>query len=370
MSLQEQSIRRIRAELLGATTAADFMRLWNLATRAAGAGDTGKGDFQAQIQRDVIAYLILHILRSSVYIGTYKEPKVYGGFVAAHHSGKPWDDMDLFIDIIYANLQRLMQYCVQQIRFILDITHIRFKHEFKPPNRFNAKYASKCSITVWNSQSPIVIPIDVTIPWCTHYSSKVFSHGRVVDTPATLGSCLQIRLLPDETLHTEVRPDVNKLIEAYSIDSILRFLQNGEDIRFGLYMPPELLFDTKLSNYNRYITYFKGKIQKKHEQGWKLDAPPVGYPPGDNPYCKDPWSYKGRYKDEEESEESEEEPEQPEEEGGEDPYYDSYDPEETARYGDAPIHWDEVESENESDMPDEEFAARMREIQQTIFNKI
>jgi hypothetical protein len=290
MSLQHQSIRCMRANLLRTNTAEGFRKEWHAASIGVGAGDTGNGDYETQCRRDVLAYTLINVMHTAWKLTHFESVYIYGGFIAAHHSGLPWNDLDC---VIYGSkkpeshirIVEFLQHCIRQLSFILSIptTDIRFRRigEAQRFQSLKSGYANKFEIEVVGKSvtTPISLPIDITIPCCRYHNDSVCVDGVFVDTPATIGSCLKWPFTCNTlVLRTEIRPDVNAIVKTIPVEDIVALLQNGMDILLGLSRSPEQTFPVTGTKYLKYHLYCKTKVEKKRLQGWDLSAKPVGYP--------------------------------------------------------------------------------------------
>ena len=116
-TLEEKSIAAMRAGLLKADSA-KLCAAWKDASTVKGGNENGV--FEDIMSRDVIAYTILRVLF------LFKH-KVFGGFIRAHYSGKPWNDIDIMVNMtkergsVDTLLPALVRNIIQFIAFVLPI---------------------------------------------------------------------------------------------------------------------------------------------------------------------------------------------------------------------------------------------------------
>lgn len=199
-------------------------------------------DFEECLKRDVIAYTCVHFFFMF-------DCSVFGGFVASHHSGLPWSDIDILTKS--ATREDLIVGLPNFITFTLGLRKecVRLReHSYSHYGRsfdINVKLSNNNSCT---------IKIDLT-------QNDRIQKMRVKFLPVTLGSCL---LMNRHGTHFRNANDhlIDQKVSFWNVPDVVDILRRGEDVKIAV---------TRLSQKDSafYREYYWYRITKKQKY-WKL----------------------------------------------------------------------------------------------------
>lgn len=238
MSLANKCICTIRKELsrCSATGYADY---WSKA-------DTVKGGdefivFEDGLRRDIVAYIIV---RYFFIFDAY----IFGGFVASHHSGLPWNDIDIMLVRPHDNFIELLNNLPS---FICMMTGLA-KDAMSIKQSSQSAYGNKVELKVKYDEQFISIPIDLCFEWRL---------ALIPWPPITVGSCLKMD--KDGTSWRHIRePYPFSPLEQWCLSDIIALLKVGQDFRLEIEYPPGELA------YKKYLSSLAEKSKL-----WKLIGP-------------------------------------------------------------------------------------------------
>mgnify|MGYP007078069651 CR=1 FL=1 len=213
-------------------------------------GENERVEFRPSLIRDVYAYGAVHWF-------SMMGCDVFGGFVAAHLSGKEWRDIDVLMP---ANMQvdetiaRLARY----MRFLFSMA----PGDISIPTVMCKRYAKKVTLEIRARELEVFqIVIDLVDP------RKVPNEY----VPATVGSCLTLidgcvykRQIFSNTFASEL------YLCTWGCEDIKTLLREGRDI--GLCM------SSSVSRRAKYRDYFWKCVKKKRECGYVIEQH-IGVPP-------------------------------------------------------------------------------------------
>lgn len=194
--------------------------------------------FDESLMRDVYAYAIINFL--NIY-----EIVVFGGFVAAHVSGKPWDDIDIMMPCEHNHIMKI-------------IAFLRLAFGFKPVDvqmkegRVKA-YAKSFTLTIYEGGCVHSIKFDI-VPYI-----NMISISKLHWIPATVGKCLSLK---DNVISLRHIPKAEIMLHAWKVNDIVTMLRDGHDV--GLSFPAVL----RNASYNEYWWL---RITKVRKQGYEVN---------------------------------------------------------------------------------------------------
>ena len=203
MTLEERSIAAYREKLLRCK-AYELSAEWEKSTLLKGGNSNVV--FETQHRRDVLAYTMI---RSAELNGCY----VFGGFVRAHCSGKPWNDIDVLVpsgrheDDVWVDMLKM-------ILFVLPLSNFDLRQRVL---RKSESYAKKYSVTT----NDVTIRVDMMQVGRTSASPHTM-------LPVTVGSCLQMK---SDTITIRNVPNIGRHLSTWHVTDIVQMLRNGEDMK-------------------------------------------------------------------------------------------------------------------------------------------
>tara|TARA_B110000285_G_scaffold231224_1_gene299444 strand:- start:765 stop:1502 length:738 start_codon:yes stop_codon:yes gene_type:complete len=197
--------------------------------------------FDESLMRDLYAYTVINFLTIYDFV-------VFGGFVAAHVSGKPWKDIDLMLPTDNAA-------CFDQVLKIVPFLRLSFG--FKPMQiqlyeSHAKKYARTFNLTINDNTLRHYIKIDIVPKTC---------HKRMIWLPVTVGKCL---LMNDNIISLRNIPKYPQMLLPWKVADILEMLRNGNDV--GLSFPTP-----SLSRNAAYRYYWWQRVRNLREMGYVVD---------------------------------------------------------------------------------------------------
>lgn len=243
-SLEERCIAAKRKAFLDAN-ALTLAKEWDRVGQVRGGNEHVV--FAQSLRRDIVAYTIVHAL--DALGGT-----VFGGFVRSHFSGKPWNDLDVFVSQTLPT-----RFIIKWITFTLPfLRSIDVRIDVVKQKATNdPAYARRHVLRI--PKHSIAIQID---------SVQMSKFSRSVFLPATLGSCLQ---MSGRSVSYRITVE-NAHID---IEELLDLLSNGEDVKLCGGRGGEVSPDDK-----NYWSYYWSRIRDMQRVGWSLDAyPSIGQEP-------------------------------------------------------------------------------------------
>tara|TARA_B100001778_G_C18596724_1_gene635120 strand:+ start:197 stop:1054 length:858 start_codon:yes stop_codon:yes gene_type:complete len=249
-TLEEKSIATIRASLLKADSA-KLCDAWKNASIVKGGNENGVfGDIMS---RDVIAYTILRIL-------FLLKHKVFGGFLRAHYSGKPWTDIDIMVNMTQERgsvdtlLPALVRNIIQFITFVLPIPKCCIAYVLHSGN----KYGHACDLKINVADKVIVIiKLDMVV---------ADFQNPITQIPVTVGSALE--MLPDGSVRRrESNMMIARRLAHWNPEEIIDMLRDGKDVKLCLKAAPKT--DVRRLQYQN---YYWCRIAKMTSLNWSFIA--------------------------------------------------------------------------------------------------
>lgn len=197
--------------------------------------------FDESLTRDLYAYAVINFLTMYDFV-------VFGGFVAAHVSGKPWND----IDFISPADTRAQDHVLKVVSFL------RLSFGFKPIQiqmyESHAKrYARTFNLTIKENGVVHSINFDI-VPGGPSKMGQVW-------LPVTVGKCLS---MSDNVISLRNIPKAAHMLLSWKVDDILELLRNGKDV--GLSFPSP----TKSRN-PEYRDYWWQRVRALRKFGYEVD---------------------------------------------------------------------------------------------------
>ena len=198
--------------------------------------------FEKSLLRDLYAYAIVSFL--NMYSFT-----VFGGFVTAHVSGKPWNDIDVMMP---SDSRENLEHILRIIAFL------RLAFGFKPMEVQLHEKCTKYGTSAWHlsiidGNFIHYINIDV-VPKSSN------KHMRWL--PATVGKCLSMK---DNVIALRSIPKCHCLLLSWKVDDVVEMLRNGKDV--GLSFP-----HASDSRNTEYRNYWWLKINGIRNIGYVVDT--------------------------------------------------------------------------------------------------
>ena len=198
-------------------------------------------EYQTSLLRDVVAYSIVHWF-------SMMECSVFGGFVAAHVSGKVWNDIDIMTPFGFLNgdCNKIIGRIVKHVRFVFGLSALSIKVEPVQPKN----YAKHFTLTFVVNELKFQISIDMVEP---RFMSPF--------VPVTLGRCLY---LSDRCITKRRFQLFDILLSSWECEDIIGLLRDGKDV--GLCMQ----LNKNQSTQRAYSEYFWSRIKKIQSTGYDV----------------------------------------------------------------------------------------------------
>ena len=212
---------------------------------------------KGMILRDLYSYTIIN------YLAIQHNFKVYGGFVAAHISGKNWLNIDMIAPYERMAQMEFMTQIVTFLRFIFGFksTEIELTDETNYEQQLSNYYDSyKYLLHIYEGEFKHQIKINVIFRM----------NNNIQDTdyiPVTIGKCLimhnsniTMRKIPSQYM-------IPPILRTITVDDIIEILRTGKDISLsceGIYSSIDV--DNQL-----YKQYFNNHISRAQELSYKID---------------------------------------------------------------------------------------------------
>ncbi len=195
--------------------------------------------FEKSFMRDLYAYAIVSFLNMYGYI-------VFGGFVAAHVSGKPWNDIDVM-------MPSDKNQGIEQILKIVPFLRLAFgfKGMALQLNETSKNYAITFHLRIIDGDLKHDIKIDAVPKTCSHNNLWL---------PVTLGKCLSMK---DYVIALRTIPKAHHLLLPWKVDDVVEMLRNGNDV--GLSFP-------KHTGNSAYRDYWWLKMKGVRKLGYVVDT--------------------------------------------------------------------------------------------------
>lgn len=192
---------------------------------------------------DALAYAVVHV---STALGC----SIFGGFLAAHFSGKVWTD----IDIMLPSQLTMHTVHIALARMLPDIIDVP-RREMRTTIEHKTSYGTRVKIVILGTreEDDTAISIDLVQP-------------RPIPTmyvPTTIGSCLSY-----DGNEMIIRRDASPHLRFWRLGDILALLKNGEDVMLGR--------DNGGGSDEAYRTWFWQRIDRLVSRGYNLGRRPVG----------------------------------------------------------------------------------------------
>jgi len=198
--------------------------------------------FDESLMRDLYAYAVINFL--NIYDFT-----VFGGFVAAHLSGKPWNDIDIM-------MPRDEHSCYDHVLKIIAFLKLSFG--FKPiqlqlHEGEVRRYARVYELRITENDIVHAIKIDVVRSVCCNQ--------KMLWLPVTIGKCL---LLKDNVISLRSIPKATPMLLPWKVDDVIDLLRNGNDVGLSFPHPSQ-------SRCIAYRSYWWLRIDRLRRLGYVVD---------------------------------------------------------------------------------------------------
>lgn len=199
-------------------------------------------EYQTSLLRDVFAYSIVHWF-------SMMDCSAFGGFVAAHVSGKVWKDIDILtpIDFLKGDCNKIIGRLVKYIRFVFGISARSIKVE--PVQHKN--YAKHATLSLVVNELKFQLSIDMV-------DARITSPF----VPVTLGRCLY---LADRCITKRRIQHVDIMLSSWECEDIISLLKDGKDV--GLCMQCK---NQPIQSQRAYSEYFWSRIKKIRSTGYDV----------------------------------------------------------------------------------------------------
>ena len=205
-------------------------------------GGNEQMEYQTSLIRDVFAYGIVHWF-------SMMDCSAFGGFVAAHISGKVWDDVDILtpVDFLKGDCNTIIGRLVKYVRFVFGLSARSIMVEPVQPKN----YAKHAILSFDVNELKFQISIDMVD---TQLSSPF--------VPVTIGRCLY---LADRCITKRRLQHVDIMLSSWECEDITSLLREGKDV--GLCMQTK---NHSLHTQRMYSTYFWSRIKKIRDTGYDV----------------------------------------------------------------------------------------------------
>lgn len=196
--------------------------------------------FDEALMRDLYAYAVINFLNMYGF-------SVFGGFVAAHISGKPWNDIDVMMPSDAA---------IELDHIFKVVMFLRFAFSFKATELFmtesaNKKYAKEFTLCITDENVKHKIKIDVAPRWC---------NDRMLWLPVSIGKCLMMR---DNIIFIRDIRMASSFLFSWKVDDVLELLRSGRDVSLSL---------ARNHHSISYSMYFWTRIKAMRTAGYVVDT--------------------------------------------------------------------------------------------------
>tara|TARA_B100001057_G_scaffold424837_1_gene447845 strand:- start:172 stop:1083 length:912 start_codon:yes stop_codon:yes gene_type:complete len=234
--LEKRCIASWRKEILSAKTV-QLNEMWEQAATVDGISE--RGSFRTELRREIIAQLLANIV--SLYCGC-----AFGSWARTRHNGKLWRDLDISLPYLHISLNQevpiynkiedfvncAVEYICQSINS-LDDTMICVREIGVDQRKVDQTEVDQTEV-----YQPKIWP-DSSYRIMTYVFSVLLSEGSFdvrcdiasiipeCFTPVTVGSCLTW----SKKWGFKLRDFPNGRINRFTIEKILKFLEDGKDIK-------------------------------------------------------------------------------------------------------------------------------------------
>lgn len=197
--------------------------------------------FDEVLLRDLYAYVVIGYLNMYGF-------SVFGGFVAAHLSGKFWNDIDV---IMPSDSRGDFDHIMGIVKFL------RFSFGFKPTalqlHDVSSRqiYARGVMLHITDGNMKHKIKIDVVPRSCG---------ANMRWLPVSVGRCL---VMKDNVISLRVIQSATLLLLGWRVEDVIELLRDGKDV--GLMCP-------KLSSRQAYNEYYVKRIEAMRQLGYVVDT--------------------------------------------------------------------------------------------------
>ena len=234
--LEDLSIAKLRDRMSKASIAEMAGMKIELATSCKGGNE--HVIFDESLMRDMYAYAVINFLTMYDFV-------VFGGFVSAHVSGKPWNDIDLMMS--GDNLVHVLKV----------VSFLRLAFGFKPMQiqmyeSHTKRYARTFNLTIKENGVMHTIKFDIV---------PKDMHSKMTWLPVTVGKC---HSMSDNVISLRSIPKAAHMLLSWKIDDILELLRSGHDVG--------LSFPTQAQSRNAaYKDYWWQRIRALRKLGYVVD---------------------------------------------------------------------------------------------------
>lgn len=197
--------------------------------------------FDESLMRDLYAYTVINFLTMYGFA-------VFGGFVAAHVSGKPWNDIDLMMPADNVSLDQVVKI----------VAFLRLSFGFKPMQiqmyeGQSKTYARTFNLTIKDKDLVHSIKIDIVANTCNNNKMRWL--------PVTVGKCLS---MSDNIISLRYIPKSAHMLLSWKVADILELLRNGNDVGLSFPTPSQ-------SRNASYRNYWWERVRDLRKMGYVVD---------------------------------------------------------------------------------------------------
>ena len=203
--------------------------------------------FDESLTRDLYAYAVINFLTMYDFV-------VFGGFVSAHVSGKPWNDIDLMMPADNLAQDHVLK-VVAFLRLSFGFKPMQIQFERTNVNQYECQsnsYARAFSLTIKENGIMHSIKIEI-IPNAMH--------SNMIWLPVTVGKCLS---MSDNVISLRNIPKAAHMLSHWKLADILELLRNGHDVGLSFATP-------RLSLSVAYREYWWHRVRALRKSGYVVD---------------------------------------------------------------------------------------------------
>ena len=241
LRLEDAAMAKMRARMLHSDVSGLLNIIDEIKSQCKGGNE--HMEYTSSLLRDVFAYSIVHWF-------SMMDCSVFGGFVAAHVSGKVWNDIDILtpMQFLEGDNNIIISRLVKYIRFVFGLPAPSIKVEPVEPKAYGEHTTLSFVVNM------LIFQIDIDMVEKEKCMSPFI--------PVTIGRCLY---LSDRCISKRRIQHNDILLSSWECEDIVSLLREGKDI--GLCMQwnkqPAILQKT-------YSDYFWCRMKKIESTGYEI----------------------------------------------------------------------------------------------------
>lgn len=201
--------------------------------------------FEESLIRDLYAYTVLTFLNLFGF-------RVFGGFVSAHISGKPWNDLDLMAPPPILDYSFYIYKCVDYLKIALGLMPMQIAlHENS--QKLKKHYAKSFRLNITKNDVTHTIKMDLV-----GMKSQMLKGGFI---PVTIGKCLSMK---KNIISLRNIPAAEYALMSWNVDEVVNMLQHGKDVGLSFADPVD-------TNPNPYKEYWWQRVDEVKKLGYTVD---------------------------------------------------------------------------------------------------